>query len=512
MKKIFKYMIVGLVACTTLSSCLESSLDTNPTDSMSGSGLLANANAALVPLNGLYRSMYSAWSPTGNTHQCFGISAYNLMADVMGEDMIMSASGSGWFWYDCLYNVKSRYTTTTWRSYDLWNCYYTWISNANYILAAEETMAGTETEVNYIMGQAYAIRAYSYFMLAQSFARTYKGHESEPCCPLYTEPTVAGTEGKPRSTVQETYDQIVSDISKAVERLNGTTRKHISHIDYATALGLQARIALVMEDWATAKKASEDAIAASNCTIAKVSEFKGLNNVSAPNVMWGAEIISDQSGMYASLFSHMDATADKYGATARKQINKDLYGKIGTEDDRLAWWNPKDANNKEGGYQQEKFKFSDIQTWMGDYVWMRIEEMYLIAAEAECRLGNDAGAREYLMDLMSKRDASYSCAQKSGTSMGKLTTDYTGSLLEEIIIQRRIELWGEAGRIYDIRRLKQGFKRTAEMGWPTDALLVNRNANDPESYMWVLTIPQTEFDGNVNMDPEKDQNPVGDTK
>ena len=159
MKKIFKYMIVGLVACTTLSSCLESSLDTNPTDSMSGSGLLANANAALVPLNGLYRSMYSAWSPTGNTHQCFGISAYNLMADVMGEDMIMAAAGSGWFWYDCLYNVKSRYTTTTWRPYDLWNCYYTWISNANYILAAEETMAGTEAEVNYIMGQAYAIRA-----------------------------------------------------------------------------------------------------------------------------------------------------------------------------------------------------------------------------------------------------------------------------------------------------------------------------------------------------------------
>ena len=97
MKKIFKYMFVGLMACTTLSSCLESSLDTAPTDSMSGTGLLATANAALVPLNGLYRSMYSAWSPTGNTHQCFGISAYNLAGDVMGDDHIMSASGSGWF-------------------------------------------------------------------------------------------------------------------------------------------------------------------------------------------------------------------------------------------------------------------------------------------------------------------------------------------------------------------------------------------------------------------------------
>ena len=56
----------------------------------------------------------------------------------------------------------------------------------------------------------------------------------------------------------------MNDINKAVERLNGTTRKHISHIDYATALGLQARIALVMEDWATAKKSSEEAISRRN--------------------------------------------------------------------------------------------------------------------------------------------------------------------------------------------------------------------------------------------------------
>ena len=101
-------------------------------------------------------------------------------------------------------------------------------------------------------GGAYAIRAYSYFMLAQSLPGPIKDMRVNLVA-LYVEPTVAGTEGKPRSTVQETYAQIMNDINKAVERLNGTTRKHISHIDYATALGLQARIALVMEDWATAK-------------------------------------------------------------------------------------------------------------------------------------------------------------------------------------------------------------------------------------------------------------------
>lgn len=139
--------------------------------------------------------------------------------------------------------------------------------------------------------------------------------------------------------------------------------------------------------------------------------------------------------------------------------------------------------------------------------------MYLIAAEAECRLGGaeEANAIKDLMALMAKRDKNYKC-EKSGTALGVLSSDETGSLLEEIITQRRIELWGETGRIYDLRRLKQGFRRTSAMGWPKDALLGNRPTNDPECYMWVLTIPQSEFDGNVNMDPESDQNPTGDYK
>lgn len=505
-------MFVGLLACGMFASCADDALETSPTDSMSGDGLMGNANAALVPLNGIYRSMYTAgWSTTANTHQCYGISAYTLMAEVMGEDLIMNDMGSGWFWYDCLYNVKARYTSGAWRSYDLWNAYYTWISNANYILAAEETMEGEALDRNYVIGQAYAIRAYSYFMLAQSFARTYKGHESDPCCPIYTEPTVAGTQGNPRASVKEVYEQITSDINKAVELLNGTSRKHISHISYAVACGLKARIALVMEDWSAAKTAAKEAIAKSGCQILKVADFAGVNNSASKNVMWGAEIIADQSGMYAGHFTHFDWEARAYGESARKQINKELYGKMSLTDERRAWWNPKDAANKSNGYQQEKFKFSDLQTWLGDYIWMRVEEMYLIAAEAECRLGEEAEAIIDLGTLMAKRDPNYTC-DKTGTELGALTTDETGSLLEEIITQRRIELWGEAGRIYDIRRLRQGFRRTAAMGWPSSALLANRPTDDPECYMWVLTIPQAEFDGNVNMDPATDQNPTGDYK
>lgn len=524
MKKIFKYTFVGLMASSMLltTSCSEERIETAPTRSMSGQGLLASGNAALVALNGIYREMYTAgWSTTGNTHQCFGITAYNLGAEVMGEDHIMGASGSGWFWYDALYNVKSRYASSAWRSYDLWYAYYNWIANANYIIAAEETMGGTSDEVNYAIGQAYAIRAYSYFMLSQWFARTLKGHESEKCVPLYTEPTTPETKGQPRATNAEVYAQIDSDIKKAVELLQGTKQKNISHIGYAVALGIQARIALVENDWQTAKTAAKAAIAAAAAdggrTILPVSSFKGMNaagdNSGKPisnNVIWGAQVIADQVGMYASFFSHMDFEADKYGSSAPKCINKELYAKMNPTDQRRDWWV---AGKTNAGLVQEKFKFTDVSTWMGDYIFMRVEEMYLTAAEAECRLGEEDAAKADLMAVMAQRDPDYTC-DKTGTALGatSATADETGSLLEEILIQRRIELWGEDGRMYTLKRLKQGFRRTAEQGWPSAALLATRPTDDPDAYMNVLTIPQAEFDGNENMTLEADQNPEGDYK
>lgn len=522
MKNIFKYTFVGLLTGGMLltTSCSEDLIETAPTQSMSGQGLLASGNAALVALNGIYREMYTAgWSTSDNTHQCFGITAYTLCAEVMGEDHIMGASGSGWFWYDALYNVKSRYASSAWRSYDLWYAYYNWIANANYIIAAEETMGGSTSEVNYAIGQAYAIRAYSYFMLSQYFARTLKGHESDPCVPIYTEPTTPETKGQPRATNAEVYAQIDKDIQKAVELLEGTEQKNIAHIGYAVALGLQARIALVENNWETAKTAAKAAIAAAAADggrkILPVSSFKGMNTAGdksgAPtsnNVIWGAQIIADQVGMYASFFSHMDFEADKYGASAPKCINKELYAKMNPTDTRRDWWVSGVTN---AGLVQEKFKFSDVPTWTGDYIFMRVEEMYLTAAEAECRLGDEAAAKADLEAVMSMRDPDYTC-DKTGTALGKTsaTADETGSLLEEILIQRRIELWGEDGRMYTLKRLKQGFRRTAEQGWPSAALLATRPTDDPEAYMNVLTIPQAEFDGNENMSVDTDQNPTDD--
>ncbi len=469
----------------------------------------------LNDLNEIYRSMHTAgWSTAGNTHQAFGISAYNLMAEVMGDDMIMGAQGSGWFWFDAAYNVKTRYTSSSWRSHDLWNAYYTWIANANYLLAATANMNGTAAEKNYIKGQAYAIRAYSYFMLAQSFARTYKGHESDPCVPLFEGTIFNGSTGQLRSTVAEVYAQIDADIQQAVNLLNGTTQLRPSHIGYAVALGLRSRIYLVEEKWNNAYIDARDAIAAAEAQgkgILEVSDFNGVNDATKGNVMWGVDIPSQDVGMYASFWSHM--ISDKaYGQRAPKQISKWLYNKMSNTDARRAWWKTNDTGVGSDALVQNKFNVVEGTEWDGDYIWMRVEEMYLNAAEALAhRGGMDTNARNLLNQLMAKRDPNYTCT-KSGNSLGELTDEETGSLLEEILIQRRIELWGEDGRIYTIRRLHQGFERTAENGWPTDLLLTNRSLQDPESYPWVMTIPQSEFYNYYSRLIETaDQNPMGDT-
>lgn len=518
MKK-FIYAIVAIGGLLSLSACSEDSLITTPTDALDYETMMSDPDHAMVAIDGIYRSMYTAgWSTEFNVHQCFGISAYTMAAELMGDDMMMGAAGSGWFWFDHTYNVKTRYTSDGWRSYDLWNGHYKWIANANYVIEAMEAFNATSENIdmkNYVLGQAYAIRGYSYFMLAQWFARTYKGHENDPCVPIYTKPTFKGTTGEPRATVAAVYNQINKDLNRAVELLDGIPQQHSTNMSYDVAQGIRARVALVEEDWATAEKAAEEAISFSEKQIISPKDFEGTNDIKKDNVMWGAEIIGPQAGGYASLYAHWDTCAS-YGYRAPKLITNSLYEKMSDTDTRKSIWFPTMPKGSfaYGKHLQRKLVFSDPAQWLGDYIWMRVEEMYLIAAEAECRQGGakENEAKEHLMALMAMRDPSYTCT-KTGTALGTLTSDETGSLLEEIIIQRRIELWGEAGRIFDIKRLRQGFVRNPDDGWATAARLTNHPATaDPESYCWVMTIPQAEFDGNVNMTLENDQNPLGDTK
>ena len=169
-----KILIIFALFATVLASCSKDALETKPTEQVSGDGVMEKTTTALMALDGTYRLMFEwGWPVLGNYHQEVGIMGYALMADLMGEDMVMAQQGNGWFWFDYRYQVKSRYSATTWRPYGLWNYYYTIIANVNYIIAAEETMEGPTADKNSIIGQAYAIRSYClHFLMSRESTKT----------------------------------------------------------------------------------------------------------------------------------------------------------------------------------------------------------------------------------------------------------------------------------------------------------------------------------------------------
>ena len=538
-----RFSIILVSIAVALCGACTSLMETQPSTDVDKDKLIADVEGLQVAMNGVYATMYNRLDfVTANAHQCFGNMAVTLAADLMGDDMVQIAQGAGWFWKDYNYDQRSRYTSKIWRCYFTWKYFYEIISNVNYIISAAETATGDKNEIKCIIAQAHAARAFSYFMLAQSFQQTLVGHENLPGVPIYTEPTDASSSGKGRGTVADVYAQVDQDLETAIALFeeSGIKRKHISNLDlYSTSL-LQARVALVENDWAKAERAASKAISTPNATLLSMDEArvtKGtfddvttewttgktpFNSVASSSVLWGAEIISDQSTVFASFFSNMDACTNVYyAAEAPKCISNWLYAQIPDTDIRKGWWNGNigvSASEWKYGpninYNQFKFQWVDQQSYKGDYIFMRLEEAYLILAEAYCRQGNDAEAKWALGELMKRRDNNWADVlnQLRGSRQTFGTVGTVQTLLDEILLQRRIELWGETGRIFDILRLAKGWTRywniNGEESNHTNYLSKYSEYLDfPADYIeCILMIPQVEIDNNPNINPE-DQNP-----
>ncbi|RYF62003.1 MAG: RagB/SusD family nutrient uptake outer membrane protein, partial [Cytophagaceae bacterium] len=114
---------------------------------------------------------------------------------------------------------------------------------------------------------------------------------------------------------------------------------------------------------------------------------------------------------------------------------------------------------------------------------MRVAEMYLIEAEAQARLGNSTAAATALFDLVSKRDPSYVKSTKTGTP-----------LIDEILFNRRIELWGEGFRFTDLKRMNMALNRNGTTNI-SSAVVVLFDV-PPGDVQWEFLIPRRELNAN----------------
>lgn len=510
-----KYLyILSAAAILGLGTSCESQLETAPTDSLGSEQIFASANSALTAINGIYRAMYVAEWGSNWEHENGGIMAYIHASDLMGEDHIQNAQGSGWFFYDYLLDIAGDYTRSYGRQAQCWNFFYTLISNANNIIANEENIQDDPDLAKYVVGQAYAMRAYCYLWLVQNFQQP---DPELPGVPVYTEPTTIESKGKGRGKVKDVYKRINDDLTEAITRLSATTtaQQHPSHIDVYVAQGIKARALMVQKNYAEAALAAKEALKKPDGRILPFSETNKVNDVAKANVMWGLAVQTDQSPANAGIYAHMDADCgNTYATGAQFLISAWLYDTMPETDARRAWWTAPLPQNEwvEGtskqSYVQVKLVYKDASLGTGDYVLMRMEEMALIVAEAACHDKDYTTAREYVAMVTSQRDSEWEAnlaAVTDGFDINTQTSSTINNLMDYILFQRRVELWGEVSRMHDLQRLGLGVIR--------DYTYVGNNHLDQSSYepkskQFIYAIPQFEFDGNDALDPKVDQNPL----
>jgi hypothetical protein len=507
MKNLY-YISILFIAAIFLNACSEDLLETAPTDAVSGTVIFKDADGAQVAVNGIYRALFmNGWSSSWS-HENPGMMSLTLVKDLQGEDHLMASQGQGWFYYDYAFQVDADYTSTSGRQYSQWNLNYTVISQANYVIAEEEHLTSLGAKGTDVVAQAYALRAFSYTCLYEWFCvGNYPVNKGKPGVPIYTDPTSAKTEGQPRGTVEQVFVQINADFTKATELFKKaeTQQTHPSHLDLYATYALWARAAQIQENWPKASEYANAALAKKGLKrVSTVAELGSFNNCKNANILWGFEVIADQTGPYGAYLSHMDPEGG-YGKVANQCIDAWLYSQIPATDARKTTWWESPTNFKFRAYNQMKFRYSDATTFIGDILYLRSEELILIAAEAACRQSQYAEARTLLAELGNARDTNYTARLAGFLNSSEYNTDTHGtftSLLDEILFQRRIELWSEGfGRAFDLRRFNLGYTRDySGSNHPAKRALA------PGDNRYVTLIPQKEFDGNSAF-TVADQNP-----
>ncbi|MGM9846648.1 MAG: RagB/SusD family nutrient uptake outer membrane protein [Muribaculaceae bacterium] len=522
-------MSVALVGCNELDTEYEGGLATSD---QKGNTLAAKPELALAGVTGISANSSVYMGVTGG-HDDFGYPGLMLLFDHLTQDM--PARNVGYNWFNA-YQAYVDFDKTADAPSLIWYNMYKQINSANNVL--QTIPADTDNpELMMYRAQALGFRAFDYWVLAQSFARTYYGNQTKPCVPIITEENQiqVAAEGCARNTVQEVYDKILADLNTAIEnceasglsvnKLLDVKSRRLLNLD--ALYGLRARVYLTMHEYAKAAEDARKAIEVSSCTpltIAEVSKpgFNGFDHA----WMWGIAIAETDRVVTSGIVnfpSHMCSFAYGYVTVgAWRTLAQDVFAVIPASDVRKGWWldenytspNVTDAQLEylysfgEGSIKDTKagilpftnVKFDSYQSVLGtstnasDIPLMRIEEMYYILAEGLAMSGNTGEALSVLTNFeKTYRNPSFS------------TSAATADEIQNVIWnKRRIEFWGEGLSWFDVKRLNKGIDRT-KAGYP-DAFIYQLDP-DNDVLAWIFPIPETEITAN-KLISENQNNPT----
>ncbi len=471
----------GLVSCSDF-------LETNPSTSVSDAQVFKTLSGAQSALNGCYFQMRAYNSGGANRSDDWGIPSIQMISDLCGEDIINN--GNGWYLYN--YNYWGETRGDIFRSSQLWTFHYRLINNLNSVITYVDECEGDAKQKGYIKGQALAIRGWAYFGLARLFQQTYRIAKDMPGVPIYTEPTTEATKGKPRGTLEETYQQILSDLTAAEPLLEGFTRSSSlpNVFNQSIVDGILSEVYLTMGDWKKAEEYSRKVLAVYPLTT-NDDYTSGFNDHTIDSWIWGIKQTEEQNmGDYSPFAMWFNNTRACW--TFAGFILADDFVNLFDESD-IRFKQMQQWEDNSGRKFWISMKFRDNEDCRGSMVVMRTEEMLLNAAEACVRQNKDNEAKELLWQLQEMREA-------------KKTEASGQDLLNAIWLERRKELYGEGFATYDLVRTEQPLVRGG------NHIAYGGSFQFPaHSWRFIYQIPSEELKNNESMSdeiwPAGDQNP-----
>ncbi len=475
MKKIL--LILGFVSLL-VAGCSDF-FDTAPSNKIPTTMAFRTVTDVDNAVNGLYDLM------SGSGYYGAAMFAYG---DMKGDDM-QSSEESG----VCNTCYMFNHRPNSLNAGSLWGRPFYILREAWNILnaiAEGKIESGDEKKLNALKGETMAVIALCQFDLTRCFGYPYTKDKGASLGAPLIDHLVGTYENPPRSTVAQAYDFIIETLEEAVtlmseEKNNGRMNKY-------AARALLARIYLYHDDnrkaFDLADQLIKDADTSGSYALYPHEKYVAAWSVEAK---FGSESFfeiansvddtpgRDSWGYLLNWYGYQKGFVTQKYAEQMLADPGDVRGQLLEENKyagKTVWW-------------LYKLRGTDLKTapLECNNVVLRLSEVYLIAAEAGCKLGGDAAVQGlgYLNEIV-----------KRGNPDNEVTmADYT---LDRVLDERSKELVGEGHRFFDLLRNGKTIVRKGGYHLPS----VDEEV-DWDFYKCVLPIPEDQF----IFSPEMEQNP-----
>jgi hypothetical protein len=461
-------IIVAFSACLLFStSCKKSFIELLPPTALTPEQALSTESDLQVAVRGAYAGLRAV--------DYFGRTV-PVLGDLMSDNAYQSLTNTNRF------TLLNSYTFTVADGNVLgfWRAAYNTILRANNVI---NSSISANVNVNQYKGEAYAIRALSYFYLVRYFAKPFTDDPNALGVPIVLT-FDAGTVGeqKPnRSKVSEVYAQINNDLTQAFTLMTQFTNS--TQFSKYAARGLQAKVYLTMGDKTNALAAATDVITNGGFTVVGPTNYSTYWTQLTPRTDKLETLLEVSSD--ANNNSGFDGLPNIYNQAGYGDLvtSDDLYTLYGATDIRKTLYSVVTRGGISTIAMNGKYP-GTFGSEISDTKILRMSEIYLIAAEASLP-ASEVNALTYLNYITSRRNATPIVS--------------TGNqLFEDIITERRKELAFEGDRYLDLQRLKRDVVRSTN--YPAAARTIAYS-----NFRRLLPIPQAEVDANENI--RSQQNP-----